>query len=344
MFLNYKLFCFVIKKNMLPSILLVVHVCAWTHQTPIERSANQVAAHAAADERAQRMTDDIFAAIKADDDRLLNRLLKVEHEDDATGRQLTADLSTEDEYGVTAMHYAAGARRGTMVELLMENGAPIEVELGPKAGHREGETPIFFAVAAGNRQSLDAFLGAGVDLFQVTKGGMTLGHFAAGLGRIDELRVLAEHDVSMQARTKDAYESTLLHLAATSGPSAASVQTLEYLIEQHNLAVNEQNKKGATALHGACAVGDVAAVKLLLSHGADPALRNSGGKLAIDVARAQAQRRLQRRLSYHEHDGDHHAHSHGDGIHAVERPIDLHLLEQLLVVGGAPLKVRQDEL
>ena len=134
----------------------------------------------------------------------------------------------------------------------------------------------------------------------------------------------------MQTLTADAYASTLLHVAATSGPSRESLMTMEFLIEQHNLRVNARNKKGATALHGACVVNDIPAVRLLLRHGADPSARNGAGKLPLDVAREEAQRRHARRVSYHTDEGDHHAHSHGHGIHAVERPIDLHLLEQLL--------------
>lgn len=76
-----------------------------------------------------------------------------------------------------------------------------------------------------------------------------------------------------------------LHYAATSG----NIELMALLLEKHAY-IDAESPNGSTPLMMAAQYGTLAAVKLLLEEGADPALKNQLGLTAIDFAqRAQRQ-------------------------------------------------------
>ena len=78
---------------------------------------------------------------------------------------------------------------------------------------------------------------------------------------------------------KDPLDRTLLYIAARNG----HVSICEYLINK-GINVNEIQKTGSTALHGAAYYGQKNVVKLLLNYGAKTNIKNNFGHLPIDEA------------------------------------------------------------
>ena len=78
---------------------------------------------------------------------------------------------------------------------------------------------------------------------------------------------------------KDPLERNLLYIAARNGHT----NICEYLINK-GINVNEIQKTGSTALHGAAYYGQINAVKVLLGYGAKTNIKNNFGHLPIDEA------------------------------------------------------------
>ena len=78
---------------------------------------------------------------------------------------------------------------------------------------------------------------------------------------------------------KDSLQRNLLYIAARNG----HVSICEYLINK-GININEVQKTGSTALHGAAYYGQINAVKVLLNYGAKTNIKNSYGHLPIDEA------------------------------------------------------------
>ena len=103
--------------------------------------------------------------------------------------------------------------------------------------------------------------------------------WAAFNGHTSVVAYLLEKDAELDA--KDTNGRTAL-MYASSGPFA---ETVEYLLEKGADANVQGTLEGFTPLMTAAAEGQAAVVRLLLVHGADPALRDSDG----DTARSFAQ-------------------------------------------------------
>ena len=78
---------------------------------------------------------------------------------------------------------------------------------------------------------------------------------------------------------KDSLQRNLLYIAARNG----HVSICEYLINK-GININEVQKTGSTALHGAAYYGQINAVKVLLNYGAKTNIKNNFGHLPIDEA------------------------------------------------------------
>ena len=78
---------------------------------------------------------------------------------------------------------------------------------------------------------------------------------------------------------KDPLERNLLYIAARNGHTSIC----EYLINK-GINVNEIQKTGSTALHGAAYYGQIKVVKVLLDYGAKTNIKNNFGHLPIDEA------------------------------------------------------------
>lgn len=117
--------------------------------------------------------------------------------------------------------------------------------------------------------------------------GDTALHFAAAAYRQAMARQLVEAGANVRARNRRGAEP--LHAAAFGSPGspgwdpAAQASTIVYLI-QAGADPNASNRDGATPLHLAVRTRCASAVQALLNHGANRAIRNKNGSMAIDLA------------------------------------------------------------
>ena len=189
--------------------------------------------------------------------------------------------STVNHYSISILHTAVSQGNADIVQLLLNHKASVNYALDSRAGHREGEAPLHFAAADNQPEVATLLLQAGADPKQMTAGGMTPLHLAAGLGHVDFIRQLkpfiTAQEVTMPGENR--YGSQPIHLAATS----MNPEVVALLLEMGSSA-NVPNKKNSYPLHGAAIVGDVETARILLEAGADHSRLNGEGLTPLQVA------------------------------------------------------------
>ena len=104
------------------------------------------------------------------------------------------------------------------------------------------------------------------------------GYYYTIIGDCYNLILLIEKNPNL-LEFKDPLGRNLLYLASRNG----HISICEYLINK-GIKVNDIQKTGSTALHGAAYYGQTNVVKLLLNYGAKTNIKNNFGHLAIDEA------------------------------------------------------------
>ena len=178
--------------------------------------------------------------------------------------QKEIDINSVDNNGETALHYACFyANNPWAVKILGSD--PRMKTLNTK--DTDGLSPILRAIRAGNADCVRELVKIpGVDLFGHCPEGRTLLGTAVSLGYFDcveELVQIPGIDLSGQIPYNG---STLLETAIR--PAKCDFRDndiVEFLLQQPELDINCFNKNGDTALHVACYVGNVWAVKKLVS-------------------------------------------------------------------------------
>ena len=206
-----------------------------------------------------------------------------------------ADPDTANQYSITCLHTAASRGDVPVLALLARQNASLNAALDYRAGHREGETPLHFAVSE-NRQAAVAYLVlSGADVNAATARGMAPLHLAAGLGHVESMMELLGESTShtgtdrptgadVNAPADNRFGSAPIHLAATSGKPAA----VEFLLER-GAAPHMPNKMLSYPIHGAAIVGDLDTVMLLLRNGADGQQLNGDGKSPLEMAEGRSE-------------------------------------------------------
>ena len=143
-------------------------------------------------------------------------------------------------------------------------------------------TPFMFAVRRNHQQMAEWLLDQGADLNTVSSDGWTALTIAAAKGSVRILQWLISEGASTRIRDLSGF-TPLLHAVSKSHPEAAAV--LLSLVETDINACNEDDN---TPLHFAVSKGDVAMVRLLLQHQANPNLLNKQGDSPIQLAFDQA--------------------------------------------------------
>ncbi|XP_044972070.1 poly [ADP-ribose] polymerase tankyrase-1-like [Hordeum vulgare subsp. vulgare] len=166
---------------------------------------------------------------------------------------------------------------------LLERGA------SPRAPDVDGETPLHWAAYNGDRDLAMLLLYKGADVSAANPRGTAL-HVAAMRGCPEVVRVLLRHGADpnkVASRVFTPLVSSLL---------GGSVECMKLLIEA-GANVHAGGFTGATPLLLACSRrGNVGFVKCLLKAGADPNLPDELGRLPIEIAAVQAEKKLVRLL------------------------------------------------
>ena len=187
-----------------------------------------------------------------------------------------ADVNVRSKEGVTPLHVAAlrGEARG--IEQLLALGASTESRLAPEARVNCGETPLFWAVAAGSKNAVRCLVKHQADVNARDENGATPLHLAASYfskGVIDELLA---GGAELEARDKGG--NTPLHKAAMDGP--------RYLFTQHRAekALLQHQPDGPALSDDDMVHGEVKVMNALIEHHANLEARTQLGWTPLHFA------------------------------------------------------------
>jgi len=198
--------------------------------------------------------------------------------------QRGAPINARDLAGATALYVAAERGQVAVVQRLIDQGADTDLR------GRSGTSPVAAAAFAGRNQVVEMLLAHGADARAVDDTGKPPIVYAAASGSLDIVRQLLAKNIDLNAR----YANDLTLLMWASGPdqSVAEAQALEvvsYLVDT-GAHIDDRDDRGRTALMTAAEGNHADIARLLLSHGADPSLRDKAGKSAADLTTLSALR------------------------------------------------------
>jgi ankyrin repeat protein len=188
-----------------------------------------------------------------------------------------APINARNLAGATALYFAAERGRIAVAQRLIERGADV------KLTGRSGLSPVAAAAYAGSDAIVEMLLAHGADARAPDDTGKPPVVYAAARARLDIVkRLLAQH-VDVNAR----YANDLTLLMWAAGPDekvaeADAIKMVTYLLDV-GAHIDDRDARGRTALMIAAEGGHAELASLLLARGADPSLKDNGGKRAADL-------------------------------------------------------------
>jgi ankyrin repeat protein/L-ascorbate metabolism protein UlaG (beta-lactamase superfamily) len=174
--------------------------------------------------------------------------------------------------GETPLHFAAGARRPDIVDLLLAQGAD------PLAKNNDGQTPLLYAAYGGSREIVAAFIALGADFKYQDVRGMTPLHFAAREGRTEVVSLLLEKGAPTDPKNQSG--QTPLDLAVLRGHGSVILAFFKAG------ALDAKSETGSKALLAIAAAGLEEVANALLEKGADLGVIAEDGKTILHSAAA----------------------------------------------------------
>ncbi len=184
-----------------------------------------------------------------------------------------ADVNVATENGKTALMSAAKLGHRSLMEALLRGGADIN------AVNHNGGTALMYAALGGDLEAVRYLLKRGAKLDAASMTGWSALTVAAAKGHADIVGFLLGR--GSDVNVTDIYGWTPLMRAVEQRKMAV----VSALLKQAGVVLDARNEFGASALHRASAKGFVEIAELLLDHGADPALTDSQGRDAVEIAR-----------------------------------------------------------
>lgn len=180
-------------------------------------------------------------------------------------------LNEPDQNGLTALHLAAKRGYVAVGQLLLDEGAQIDVE------DNSGRTALHVAVESGHLNVVRFLLDKGASTEARNLYGQTALHLATKYGNTKIVQTLLDRGAFIEAT--DESEETALHIASRCG----HVQTVRRLLVE-GASTEARNRDEQTALHFAVNYGDVHIVQLLLDKGAFVEAKNKHGMRPLHMA------------------------------------------------------------
>jgi ankyrin repeat protein len=193
------------------------------------------------------MKDQFFAAIKQGDVRTVQSLLSKDK----------ALVIATDEKGRTGLHIAAFLGSEALVNLLLDNGAPLEAKES-----KANATPLHMAVQRKQIATISLLLKRKAQVNATMEGNYTPLHLAASVGDDEIVAIVLQYKALLEARTDK--QCTALHLAAQNGHAKA----VEHLVKA-KADLEARQKFNWTPLHFAAQNGRDGVIKLLVGSGAN---------------------------------------------------------------------------
>nr|XP_050865797.1 serine/threonine-protein phosphatase 6 regulatory ankyrin repeat subunit A-like isoform X1 [Vespula vulgaris] len=174
--------------------------------------------------------------------------------------------------GDSALHLAARRRDIDMVRILVDYGAPIDMQNG------EGQTALHIASAEGDEILVKYFYGVRASASIADHQDRTPMHLAAENGHATIIELLADKfKASIFERTKDG--STLMHIASLNGHSECAT-----MLFKKGVYLHMPNKRGARSIHTAAKYGHVGIISTLLQRGEKVDATTNDNYTALHIA------------------------------------------------------------
>ena len=175
----------------------------------------------------------------------------------------------------TDKHVSATKAARKIVVLLCDHGARLDEPFTD-----DGDGVLHVAVRTNSIECVDLLRARGACLDGRDRHGLTPLSCAARDGRLAMLRGLLERRADVG--TTDRRRRTALHWLADRAPDDDSVsQSVNLLVKQQQLSVDDADEQGDTALHLASAAGNERAIRALLAAGANPDRYNRLGRTPL---------------------------------------------------------------
>ncbi|KAL0214443.1 hypothetical protein P9112_006627 [Eukaryota sp. TZLM1-RC] len=188
----------------------------------------------------------ILLAASTGDKRLVTELLSLGH-----------SISSTDDNGRTALHYASSENHSDLIPLLLSPKYSKSADPDPQ--DNSGITPLHIACRDGHIQTVKALANAGCDLNVRDNRGFSPLHFACS-GPELSLPVLDFLIDNIYINVREAVGNTPLHLAV----SQSNINLVTHLLAQ-GASPNEVNHDGRSPLHLASEIDEPKIVELIVS-------------------------------------------------------------------------------
>lgn len=182
-----------------------------------------------------------------------------------------ADINVCSPKGYTSLMLASSEGHDAVTKLLIEKGANMEMK------DSDGDTAVILAAMTGNESIVRLLLKKGANLDEKNRSCETALHLAVRRGHETVVSLLLENEARTNVQDHDG--DTVLHFAVATGYDSIVELLLEY-----NANIDVQNGRGNTALHLAAATGDKSPAQILLRNRASVDVQNNGGNTALHLA------------------------------------------------------------
>jgi ankyrin repeat protein len=168
-------------------------------------------------------------------------------------------VNSTNKKGITPLVYATWYGYTKLVQTLVEKGANVNCQ----TSCFNNATPLHLAVRRGKKDVIRTLLKFGADPTHFCCYNQTPVHWAAAYGNLQSLKIMEYYGVDLSVRMNDECGYQPIHLAAGSG----HITLVEWFLD-NGIAVDCQNKFGFTPLHLAAVNGHTETANFLLRRGA----------------------------------------------------------------------------
>jgi len=187
--------------------------------------------------------------------------------------QAGIDPNLVNEKGETPLTFAIGCCKIKTIKALLE-----KVDVNRR--NKEGNSPLYLAFRENKREIFDLLLESNADVKVPGNNNRTVLHLAAAYDDVELVQKLIERGADVNA--VDDIDGDIPLIQTCLG-NYRQMEMIKLLLDK-GAEINHQGNNKATCLFYVAAAGHTEVVRELLNRGADPKIRDSKGKTALDRA------------------------------------------------------------